>query len=159
MTLVFWLPFVFAALHVFEEFAWPGGFLDWYRGYRPDIAHSLTARFAIVVNALLLGVAFALGWLGPTWSRGLSLWLILAALLGGNAVFHLRGLVLGRRYSPGVVTALLLYAPMCAWGYAHFLATGEASWSMALVSAIVGSTYQFWSMFNHRRRAAAVASA
>jgi Protein of unknown function with HXXEE motif len=132
MTVVYWLPFTFVALHIVEEFVWPGGFLEWYRGYRPELAASLTPRFAIVVNAILLTAACLLGVFGPSWSRGVSLWLVLGALLGGNAIFHLVGVLRISRYSPGVITGLLLYVPLCVFGYLHFLATGEASWSMAI---------------------------
>ena len=89
MNIVFWLPGIFAALHIFEEFVWPGGFLDWYRRYRPEISASLTPRFVIVVNAALLAITALLGWMGPTWPRGLSLWLTLMTSLVGNAMFHL----------------------------------------------------------------------
>ncbi|HEY1583425.1 MAG TPA: HXXEE domain-containing protein [Chthoniobacterales bacterium] len=157
MTLLFWLPFCFAALHIFEEFAWPGGFAAWYTAYRPYVAGSLTTRFLILGNALLLVVTFLLGWMGPSWSRGLSLWLILAALLAANGLFHLRGVIALRRYSPGVVSGVLLYLPLCVWGYWHFIASGEASWQFAAISFMIGASYQLWTDFNHRRRSATVA--
>jgi hypothetical protein len=113
MTFIFWLPFTFAALHIFEEFAWPGGFAAWYRSYHPYVAASLTPRFLIVANAICLAASFLLGCMGPSWSRSLSLWLILAALLAANAVFHVLGVFRLRRYSPGVVTGVLLYFPLC----------------------------------------------
>jgi hypothetical protein len=152
MTLIFWLPFCCAVLHILEEFAWPGGFAAWYRSYRPYVAASLTTRFLVVMNAILLGVAFLLGWMGPSWSRGLSVWLILAALLAANAIFHVRGVLTLRRYSPGVVTGVLLYLPLCIWGYWHFIAAGEASWQFATISFIIGASYHIWSDLTHRRR-------
>lgn len=154
MTFVFWLPLCFAALHIFEEFAWPGGFAAWYATYRPYVAQSLTTRFLVVGNVILLVVAFLLGWMGPSWSRGLSLWLILSALLAANAIFHVRGVFALRRYSPGVITGVLLYLPLCIWGYWHFISTREASWQLATTSLILGASYQFWTDFNHQRRAA-----
>lgn len=152
MKLVFWLPLFCAVLHMFEEFVWPGGFAAWYRSYRPYVAASLTPRFLIVMNAILLAASFLLGWMGPSWSRGLSLWLILAALLAANAIFHLRGVWTLRRYSPGVVTAVLLYLPLCLWGYWYFIATGRASWLFAIISFIIGASYHVWSDLTHRRR-------
>jgi hypothetical protein len=157
--LVYWLPFVCATLHIFEEFVWPGGFLEWYRSYRPEIAASLTPRFVIVVNSILLGAGFALGWLGPAWGRGISLWLILAALLAANAIFHIIGVLRLRRYSPGVVTGVFLYIPLCIWSYWYFISHGDASWRFAITSFVIGSSYQFWSILNHHRRSAASAGA
>ncbi|MEO7148324.1 MAG: HXXEE domain-containing protein [Rhodanobacteraceae bacterium] len=152
--IVFWLPFIAVVLHVVEEFVWPGGFLAWHRSYRPSLAASITPRFALIGNTVLLGAAFVLGWYGPDASRDLSLWLVLAALLAGNAVFHLVGLLRMRRYSPGVVTGVLLYVPLCIWGYAHFIDNGEATWRFALSSFAVGVSYQFVSMVLHRTRIA-----
>ncbi|MGB9429377.1 MAG: HXXEE domain-containing protein [Gammaproteobacteria bacterium] len=147
---VFWLPGICAVLHIFEEFVWPGRFLAWYRGYQPEIAASITPRFAVVGNAILLVATLVLGAMGPTWRRGLSLWLILAALLAANAVFHIRGTLRTRQYSPGILTGALLYLPICIWGFWYFLATNEVTFQFALVSFILGSSYQLWSMLIHR---------
>lgn len=148
---VYWLPATCVALHVFEEFAWPGGFLAWYRRYRPEFAASLTVRFVVVVNALLILLTLWLGWFGPAASRGVSAWLALMAGLACNGVFHVCGMVLSRAYSPGVVTGVLLYLPVCAWGYWYFLSRG-ASPQLALISGAVGAGYQLWSAWNHQRR-------
>jgi hypothetical protein len=141
-------------LHVIEEFAWPGGFLGWYRSYRPAIAASLTPRFMIAVNAVFLAVGFLVGWLGPTWGRSLSLWLILAALVAGNAIFHIVGMFRLRCYSPGVATAVILYLPLCIWGYWHFVSRGEASVKFALKCFAIGSSYELWSLAIHWKRSA-----
>ena len=155
--LLYWLPLTFAALHIFEEFVWPGGFLEWYRSYRPEFAASLTPRFAIVINSILLVAGFALGWLGPTWERGLSFWLILSALLAANAIFHIIGVIRLHRYSPGVVTGTVLYLPLFFWGYGHFINDGDASWRFAITSFLLGASYQLWSILNHRIRSATTA--
>lgn len=150
MSVIYGLPLLAAALHVVEEFVWPGGFLAWHRSCRPDIATSITPRFALVTNTFLLGTALLLGLYGAAWRRGVSLWLVLAALLASNAVFHLKGAWQLRRYSPGVVTAVVLYLPLCGWGYAHFLRSGSISWSDAILSFALGASYPFWSMLMHR---------
>lgn len=156
MKLVFWLPSIFVVLHIFEEFVWPGGFSAWFKCYRAENAISFTPIFALRVNALLIAATLVLGWMGPTWSRGASLWLTLAALLAGNALFHLVGVLRLRRYSPGVVTGVLLYLPLAVWGFWYFTRSGEASSQLALTSFALGSSYELWSIFNHRRRAAAM---
>jgi hypothetical protein len=43
-TLFFWALPIAAAAHVFEEFAFPGGFKEWYARYRPETATSFTPR-------------------------------------------------------------------------------------------------------------------
>lgn len=153
MPLVYWLPCIAALLHVLEEFVWPGGFLAWHRRYRPDMASSITARFALIANAVLLGATMVVGWCGTSWGRSASLWLTLAALLAGNAVFHLLGSWRMRGYSPGVVTATVLYLPLCVRGYAYFMSTGRISLGDAMFSFALGGSYQLWSMLMHRRGA------
>lgn len=153
-NIVYWLPTLFSTLRVIEEFAWPGGFPQWFRAYRPENRLSFTTCFAVVVNAVLIGAGIVLGVLGPQWSRGLSLWLILAAILGANALLHIVGTWRTRRYSPGLVTGVALYLPLCVWGYWHFSRSGEASTSMLIVSFALGASYDLWSNLSHRWRSA-----
>lgn len=147
---IFWLPGLCVALHIFEEFVWPGKFLAWYRVYRPEIAASITPRFAVSANALLVAAVVVLGFMGPAWSRGMSLWLTLAALLAANAVFHFWGALRTHRYSPGVATGVLLYVPLCVWGFWHFLQNQDATLELAVISLLIGGSYQFWSTQIHR---------
>jgi len=151
VTMVYWLPSICVALHVFDEFAWPGGFLAWYRRYRPEFAASLSVRFVVVVNGLLILFTLWLGRFGPTASRGVSAWLALMAGLACNGVFHVRGMVLSQAYSPGVVTGVCLYVPLCGWGYWYFL-SGGVSPQLGLISGAAGAGYQWWSAWNHRHR-------
>ena len=58
--LVSWLPLVAVALHLVEEFAWPGGFADWYRDYRPERAASGLATAGMLVRAAVIGPAYHL---------------------------------------------------------------------------------------------------
>ncbi len=140
MSFVYWLPAIAGALHVTEEFYWPGGFSEWFREYR--------------VNGVMLLAGVALGWMGPDWSRALSLWLILVAILGANAFLHLIGSWRTRCYVPGLVTGMLVNLPLCLWGYAHFIGNREASLSMAATSLALGASYDIWSNLSHRARSA-----
>jgi hypothetical protein len=155
MALIFWLPLIAVLFHICEEFVWPGGFLAWDRLYRPAIAGSVSTRFAVVVNSLLIAVALLTGLVGPSTSRSASLWLILMAALAGNAVFHLNAVVRTHRYSPGAISAALLYVPLCVGGYIYFLITNFTSWRVALTAIVLGASYNFWSPLIHRHRAAA----
>lgn len=154
MAWVYWLPFLCVLLHVTEEFAWPGGFSAWYHAYRPAAKSSFTPRYAVGINALLLAATAFLGLVGPHWSRGTSLWLVLAALLAANAVFHLVGAWRMRRYSPGMVTGVCLYLPLCAFGYVHFLSNGQTGMGNALLSLALGASSEFWLALTHRLRTA-----
>ena len=45
MTWIWWGPLIVAALHISEEFVFPGGFAEWDRMYRRNILASITRRF------------------------------------------------------------------------------------------------------------------
>ena len=168
MNWLWWAPLGSAALHIGEEFIYPGGFASWDREYRPSIRSSITARLHFVVNALLLlacasvgisgmpGGAITLGGLRfrsfiPA-SLAVPAWLALAALLFSNAVFHLVGTYQTNRVSPGVRTGVFLYMPLTIVGYWHFLHTGQAGAVVAGVSALVGGSYHLWASLAHKWR-------
>jgi hypothetical protein len=152
MSTLFWWPLIAASLHIWEEFVFPGGFADWDRRYRPVYRESITPRFHLFINSLLIFACLAVGSAGPTPS-GVAGWLTLTALLASNAVFHLVGAVRTREYSPGVVTGMLLYVPMTVYGFVHFLTTGQATTGTAVAAAAIGASYHLWAARAHARRA------
>ena len=154
VTLLLWAPTLAASAHIFEEFVWPGGFLDWHRGYRPQHAASITPRFALIANALLLFLCIAAPVNGPT-PLGVAEWLVATAILATNAVFHVRAVLQTRAYSPGVVTAVFLYVPLTLGGTFWLIHTGLASIATAAALFLAGGAYPFLSVFLHRRRSRA----
>lgn len=152
MNWLFWAPLGAAGLHIVEEFVYPGGFAAWDRRYRPEIAKSITPRFHVIINALLLVLCFYVGALG-TRPAGVAAWLTVMALLFGNAVWHTRGAIRTKSYSPGMVTGLLLYIPLTVYGYVRFLSSGQASVPTAIIAFAIGGSYPFWSKALHKQRA------
>lgn len=149
---IFWAPLGAAGLHIIEEFVYPGGFADWDRKYRPEIAKSITPRFHIIINALLLALCLWVALLGAS-SVGAAAWLTVMALLFGNAIWHVRGAIRTKSYSPGMVTGLILYVPLAVYGFVRFLSSGRASIPTAIAAAIIGGSYPYWSKALHKRRA------
>jgi hypothetical protein len=149
-----WLPIVAVTAHLVEEFVWPGGFAAWYKWYRPERASSVTTRFLVIVNVLLVALALLPPILGRT-PRGYAFWLIVAAIGVANALFHLWATVSRSRYSPGVITGALGYLPLGVVGYRALVPTGIVAWSTALQAVVVGIGFHVWSAWNHKRRAAA----
>jgi hypothetical protein len=98
-------------LHLFEEFVYPGGFLRWIRLWFPSA--KLGVGDAIVINGLFVGfVAMPL----VSDVRGAPVVAIsIPAILVINAFLHVGGTIATQRYSPGVVTAVLLYWPIGAY--------------------------------------------
>jgi hypothetical protein len=140
---LFWAPLGAAILHIVEEFVYPGGFAAWDRRYRPGIKKSITPRFHVIINVLFLIVCYDVGALRRSpW--GVPLWLVVTALQFSNAVWHVVGSVRTRSYSPGVLTGLLLYLPLCVYGYVKFVTSRQTSVPVAILAFAVGSSYQLW---------------
>ena len=152
MEWLFWAPLISVSLHIIEEFVFPGGFSEWYVKYKPDIKKSVTKRFLIIINCLLLTLCYDVGALHAT-QFGIILWLVVMALLAANGIWHLRGVIKTRSYSPGVGTGILLYLPLAIYGYIFFLQSKQVSILMALIAFVIGASYQFWSNIFHRVRA------
>jgi hypothetical protein len=144
-----------ACLHMFEEFVYPGRFTNWYKRYKPNVKGSITKRFLILVNAGLLILCYDVCTLGSSQS-GIPAWLAVMALLAANAVWHLKGMLITREYSPGVLTGSLIYLPLALYGHIYFLQTNQASIVTAIVAFAVGSSYQMWSNLYHRFRSKSV---
>jgi hypothetical protein len=153
MSFLAWSLAGAASFHIFEEFVYPGGFKSWWCAYRPETAASVSNRFLIIINAALLAfsVSVALAVQAPR-GNGVAAWLTLAALLFSNAVFHVVGAFQSRRYSPGMISGVVLYIPIAIYGFVHFLRSGQASPLTALAAAFIGGSYHFISFANHRRR-------
>lgn len=138
--LIAWSLFAAISLHELEEFAWPGGFRAWYISYSPHVEPSLTPRFLISINALMLAAAAlsAIDFTSPTMRM---LWLAVASCVGINGVWHLQATLRTRRYSPGVATGALLYTPLVWYGFVHVVRCGWTSPRDALSAASYGAAY------------------
>ena len=119
LTLVLWLSLLSLLAHQVEEWRWPG----WFPGmlnvvlFRSDDPwrYPLNVRSGLAVN---VGVGW-IGYLLAALFAQEALWLGLATILVslGNCILHLivipiRGRML---YNPGMVTSLLLFAPLVVW--------------------------------------------
>ena len=146
-----WAPLVCALLHIAEEFVWPGGFPTWYRRYRGPEHQSVTPRFLFVINAILLLACTSAGVAALT-PRGASLWLVMAALLASNGLWHVWASLRTHTYSPGMVTGLALYLPLVVVGIPRFFHSGLISPGSMVISLIIGALYPVWSLLFHSRR-------
>ena len=143
MNWMYWAPFAAASLHIVEEFVYPGGFADWDRRYRPGFRNSISPRFHLIINGLLLIACYDV-WVLRSRPAGVAVWLTVTTLLFANGIWHAAGSVQTRSYSPGVLTGLLLYVPLAVYGYVNFLRTGQASPATAIIAFAIGVSYQLW---------------
>ncbi len=142
LTLMWLLPIVFG-LHVFEEFAYPGGFGEWSARVHPQTASAMTSahfyRVNIIGGLAALGVTLgAFDYRGGYSYGGSRMWLVLLGTLAVNAVVHIAGTFQGRRYAPGLVTAVVLYIPLTIGGSWFLLATRAIDPLSALIFVAIG---------------------
>jgi uncharacterized membrane protein HdeD (DUF308 family) len=137
---LFMLPIIAACIHVIEEFGFPGGFRDWYISYRPEMERHLTTRHLVVINGILLAACASLSITGPR-HGGATTWLIVMSIVAWNTVFHILGAFRTRKYSPGMVSGILLYLPLAFVGFYELLRYRIATISLFVTCLGVGTLY------------------
>jgi hypothetical protein len=144
-----WSPLAAASLHVFEEFAWPGGFPRWYRTYRGN-AKSVNRRFLVVINTGLL-ITLLEGAIAGRTPVGAALLLTFSAILFSNGCWHLWASYRSHSYSPGVISGVLVYLPLGLFEYSEWIRLGRVSLGTAAVALLIGTSYRLWSAAYHKR--------
>jgi Protein of unknown function with HXXEE motif len=109
---IFWAMAVASWLHMAEEYVYPGGFLQWIRRHTTKVR--LTPADAIVINLAFLALVASPLFTDPRAAPIVTV--SIPVLLIANAVLHVIGTIVTKSYSPGVITATLLYFPI--GGYA-----------------------------------------
>ena len=105
--LVWLLPISYAA-HILEE--WFGGFPEWMALV---IGSPLPRRAFVIINAVAMAVVVLAA--GATTRRETNGWMgiAIATALFVNALLHLLGSIVTGSYSPGLITSVVLYLPIC----------------------------------------------
>jgi hypothetical protein len=138
VILALWLVVAAGALHVTEEYVWPGGFLDAMRRVAPGYAFAVNRTMAVVINGLMFVVLLA----APFIAHAAPLFALSAAgLCAVNGWSHVAGAVRGRRYVPGMVTGLLVYQPVAAFTYLQFARAGQLTGAVLAGSLLLGAAY------------------
>ena len=124
--------------------------MSWYRRYRGPSVSSITPRMLIIVNVVLLAACVNVALSGGE-PAGIVYWIAISAILASNGLWHGWAAIKGRTYSPGMVTGLFLYVPLAVYGCIHFLKSGSVSVGGAVVAAMIGGSYPWWSALYHAR--------
>jgi hypothetical protein len=127
-----------AVVHIFEEYVYPAGFPDGLKRLLPRATHLFTPKFHLVVNGLFLLLCFASAFVGKS---NLVLSLSGFGLIFANAVLHIRGAIVTKRYYPGVISGALIYIPLTVYAYYVFLSSGQLTWLQACFSFLLGVLY------------------
>jgi len=124
---------LFYGLHMVEEFSF--GFVQWGDRYfgRFDWTQNLIGNFIFLVCA---AAACYLYYVDPT--RYLWVGMSAAMWILTNAFVHISCTVLGREYSPGVVTATALYIPGGVYFLSQWGSNGLLTWQNLTLSFLLG---------------------
>jgi hypothetical protein len=124
---------IFYGLHMVEEFSF--GFVPWADRYfgRFDWTQNLIGNFLFLV---CVSAACYLYYENPTrylWAgMSAAMWIL------ANASLHISCTILGREYSPGVVTAVILYIPGGVYFLSRWGRDGLLTWENLSLSFLVG---------------------
>ncbi|HEX8147104.1 MAG TPA: HXXEE domain-containing protein [Pyrinomonadaceae bacterium] len=123
-------------VHFLEE---SPGFVGWFNSH---VARGITPSLFWTVNLTALSVTLAVvafEWFSRTpLSLGAALaWLCF--LMFANALFHIAGALVDKRYVPGLFTAVLLYLPFYLWLFARALKSRRVTAAALLTAAVTCS--------------------
>ena len=154
IILVWLLPIIFG-FHVVEEFALPGGFDIWYKEYRPDIAKSSTKAHFIKINILpaVLSILFAISTFVYSWMYSqiiIRLWFALLFIFTYNGILHIIGSIETKKYSPGMITGIILYFPLAIVSGIYFIYIRRIDFISLLICVIVGPL--FWVLLERSKK-------
>jgi hypothetical protein len=143
-----WAPLPVYFWHQTEEWVWPGGFLPWVNR---EVLGSDTDEFPITRRlgfAINVGGGWALaaasGVAGP---RAPALGAAVHSMLAANAVFHVAQSARARRYTPGLVTAAALLAPVSAAGLASIArGAGARAGGLGAAAGLAASAAAVWAI-------------
>jgi hypothetical protein len=127
-----------AVVHIIEEYVYPGGFAEAFNKLLPRAAHLFTPRFHLAVNGLFLLLCLSSAFIGRA---NLVLSLSVFALVFANAVLHIRGAIVTKRYYPGVISGALIYIPLAVYAYTLFISSRELTWLQGGLSFLLGALY------------------
>jgi len=134
MSWIFWAILIAAILHIAEEYR--GEWLVWVRRYVPGV----TLFHFVLVNTAFLLLCVAGAVVGV---KNVVFSLSIASLVFSNALMHIIPTVVWKEYSPGVITAVLLYIPLGAYAYVLAFDKEEVSLGIGAVAIVLGI---FWMM-------------
>jgi hypothetical protein len=125
--LPFWILTVAYAGHILEEYV-----LDWRKwaqeisGLKLEWTEFFVANFAVIVLGISCSV---IGFECPVFSY---MFVGLAAINGLFA--HIGTTIIKRKFSPGLITSVLLFFPVCTWAYYMAFEKGILTLSFTLIT-------------------------
>ena len=141
IIILLWSLPIALSLHVFEEFAFPGGLKQWIKVNKPRKPKSDFYYF--IVNAVGIVGATIIA-LKASDHSDFCFYLCFVAFMAGNTASHIRGTIQKKQYCPGTASGVLLLLPLFVISYWYFLGTGKVRLPSAIVYICVGIVLGFY---------------
>lgn len=128
---VLWIATIAYGVHMMEETIY-----DWHGWVRRVLKLQAEWSEFYLVNAfvIVLGVSCAMiGWRCPAAALSFAAFMLVNAIL-----FHILPVLLTRIFSPGVITATLIFLPVGTWVYYSAWQDGALSAGAAAISSVLG---------------------
>lgn len=149
IAILLWALPVALCFHVTEEFAFPGGFIQWMELNKPRRLKSKFYYFAINATAIVVSIIIALTAKGAI---GYCVYLWFTSFMSVNAASHLRASIQSHKYCPGSVTGGLLFIPMLVVSTWVFLVNNLVNWPSAFLNIVSGFVVSYFFSVDVRRR-------
>jgi hypothetical protein len=127
-----------AAIHIFEEYIFPGGFTAAFSNLIPSASHLFTVNFHIVVNGVFILICILATIIGKA---NLIISFSAFGLIFTNAILHIRGAIVQKGYYPGVLSAIFIYIPMAIYAFLYMITSKQLTWVQAGLSFLMGVMY------------------
>ncbi len=140
-------------LHCTEEFAFPGGFISWYHNWRPSLGKQKPSYYWRV-NVIAFIIVTITGGFALFTKGNNSALVISTSFLAYNTIFtHIVGAIKTRTYSPGMLTGILLYLPICIMCYITAYSSHLISTDSLCLYVIITPLYELWNWHKYRKLA------
>lgn len=127
-------PIIFVC-HFLEE---APGFVPWFNAH---VARGITSGMFWRVNLTALVITLivmAVEWSSHSGASQVLVMMWFGLLMFTNAVFHITGAILDRRYMPGLLTAVVLYLPYFCWLFARGVRQKRLSVAASVAATVIG---------------------
>jgi len=137
MSYFLWLSTLVYGLHIVEEmlFDWRG----WARGFL-RIPAEWNEFYVFNAFVVLYGsICAIIGWDCPALALSFPAFMLINALL-----FHVIPTIVSRRFSPGTLTAVVLFLPVAILAYKSAMSVRVISPNTLILSALIGACIMFY---------------
>ena len=149
-VLLLWFFPIAISLHVFEEFALPGGLKQWIKDYQPRKLRNNFYYFIVNAAAIIGATILALTASGIL---GFCIYLNSVAIMAGNAASHLCAALQKRRYCPGSISGCLFLLPLCVTSNWYFLRERKVNLPSTVICLFAGAAVGFYVFGLHFKKA------